>query len=128
MNPENLREKDIAVLQALQEGASNTSEIKKATTLTLREINYSINEKSLEQLGLVEVNRSKGRQQGTWKPKTIELTDQGLQVLAEHGADIQYQDMSREELIQTVHQLEERLDRLETVFKHFRSRVMAQIQ
>lgn len=134
MNTE-LRDKDLAVLQAIQQGATTTSEIKEATTLTRRQINYSINEKSLEQLNLVKVNRRDGRQwqeinnheKKIWKPKQLELTDQGIQVLAEHQTDNQYEDMTQEELIQTIHELETRLDRLENVFKDFRQKVMKQI-
>jgi predicted transcriptional regulator len=136
MNTE-LRDKDIAVLQALQEGASTVTEIKEATTLTRRQINYSINEKSLEELGLVEVNRSEGRlhresngrEENIWKPKQLQLTDKGLQKLAQEPTETaeKYENMSREELIQTVHELETRQDRLENMFKDFRNKVMEQI-
>jgi transcriptional/translational regulatory protein YebC/TACO1 len=132
MNPE-LREKDIAVLQAIQNGASDTREIHEATILTTREINYSLTEKSLQQMNLVEIHQPEGRetreinghQTNVWKPKKVGLTDEGIQTLADlDDVQHQYEDMSREELIQTTHQLEERLDRLETMFKNFRSKVM----
>lgn len=135
MNPNNeLRDKDLAILQAIHDGASTVTEIREATTLTTREINYSLNEYSLQKLGLVKINRRKGRQQTQngktiWKPKTISLTDKGLQKLTQHqpGDAEKYKDMSRRELIEEVHELEEQLDRLENVFKDFRSKVMEQI-
>ena len=131
-----LRDKDIAVLQAIHNGASDTQEIHETTSLSIREINYSINEYSLEEWGLIDVHRPEGREwreingekQNVWRPKTIELTDKGIQVLTEHDSDTpRYEDMSRKELIQTVHELEERIDRLETMFKDFRSKVMDSI-
>lgn len=133
----NLRDKDLAVLQAIHNGASTTSEIKEETTLTLREINYSINEYSLEQLNLIEVERPEGREQKEidgsqrtiWKPKQVQLTDQGLQKITQHETDnaAKYEDMSRRELIEQVQELENRLNRLETVFKDFRNKTMEQI-
>lgn len=132
MNPDKLREKDLAVLQALQNGANTTAEIKEATTLSNREINYSLTEKGLEQQGLVEIHREEGRQQTPggktiWKPKQVTLTDQGLQTLNQHDQETKYEDLNREQLIQQVHKLETRVDRLETVFKDFRSKVMDRI-
>jgi len=130
-----LREKDIAVLQAVHNDASTTSEIREATTLSLREINYSINQ-YLQPNDLIHVQHREGRewreingeQKYIWKPKTIELTDQAIQLLTEHEtSEERYQDMSKRELIEQVHELETRLDRLENVFKDFRQKVMKQI-
>ena len=134
MTPE-LREKDIAVLQAIQTGASDTREIHEATTLTIREINYSLTEYSLEQQGLVEINRLDGRgwrkingeERYVWKPKQVRLTDQGLKTLAENGTTDRFEDMSRRELIERIQELEERQNRLEAVFKDFRRKVMEKI-
>lgn len=132
-----LREKDIAVLQAVQEGANTVSEVKEATTLTNREINYSLTEYSLEQHGLVEIQRPSGREwreingeeKNVWKPKQVSITDKGLQILAEQNVEYQgkYSDLSRRELIGRVEELDQRLDRLETVFKDFREKVMDSI-
>lgn len=128
-----LRAKDVAVLQAIQEGASTTSEIREATTLTNREINYSLTEYSLEERGLVDINRRKGRQEDEtgktiWTPKGVSLTDHGLQTLAQlPSGDKQYEAMNQRELIEEVQSLEERLDRLETVFKDFRQTVMRRL-
>lgn len=129
-----LREKDVAVLQAIRCGASDTSQIREATTLSNREINYSLNH-YLRTNGLVEIERSEGREQREinghekqiWKPKTVELTDEGIKKLTQLEKENRYNDMSKRELIERVHELETRLDRLETVFKDFRSKVMEQI-
>ena len=125
-----LRDKDIAVLQALHDGAETVSEIKEATTLSNREINYSLTEKSLENHGLVTIHRRDGREwreingheQYVWQPKQVELTDQGIHTLTElstnnHG----YEDMTKRELIEELNELQDRVDRLETMFKDFRN-------
>lgn len=134
MNQE-LREKDLAVLQAVQEGANTVSEIKEKTVLSNREINYSLTEYSLEQQGLVEIDRLDGREwrkingeeRYVWKPKQVRLTDQGLKTLAENGTTDRFEDMSRRELIERIQELEERQNRLEAVFKDFRRKVMEKI-
>lgn len=129
-----LREKDVAVLRAIVNGAETVQEVKEETSLSNREINYSLTEYSLEEMGLVAVDRSEGREwreidgaeKFIWSPKNVELTDQGIAYLAtldpEDGQ--QYEHMSRRELIEEVQDLEERIDRLENVFKAFRARVM----
>lgn len=131
---EDLREKDIAVLRAIQDGATTVPAVKEATSLTNREINYSLMEYSLEEIGLVEVGRSAGREwreidgeeKFIWSPKQVRLTDEGIAMLAtldpEDGK--QYEQLNRRELVEEVHDLEERIDRLESVFKDFRARVM----
>jgi hypothetical protein len=135
MTPD-LRDKDIAVLQAIHNGAEDTSEIREATTLTNREINYSINEKSLEQLGLINVERPNGREQRningrettTWKAKRITITDKGIQHLANNTPEkTGYENHSKRELIQRIEELETRLERLETEYKNFRTKVMERI-
>lgn len=132
-----LRDKDIAVLRAIENGATDTREIREATTLTIREINYSIDGYSLEALGLIEVTREQGREwrkidgqeKNVWKPKQVRLTNKGIRTLAALdtlGGD-QYEELSKRELIEQVQELETRLDRLETVFKDFRATVMEQL-
>lgn len=136
MNHRDLRDKDIAILQAIQNGAQNVSDIRQATTLTTREINYSINEYSLEQYGLVEIHRPEGREwqvingqkRNIWKPKTLQLTDKATRTLTEIDREQDlYQELSRQQMIRRLVELEERQDRLENMFKNFRSKVMEQI-
>lgn len=136
MTHEDLRDKDLAVLQAIQNGANTVSEIKEETTLSNREINYSLTEKSLEQMNLVNINRTdtrewqqiNGQERYIWKPKTVELTDKALHTLTEQDNNInQYEDMTKRELIERIHELEQRQNQLETVFKDFRQKVMERI-
>lgn len=132
-----LREKDIAVLQAVHDGASTTSEIQEATTLTTREINYSLTEYSLEELDLIQIDRAEGREwqeingheKNIWRPKQVELTDHGIQTLTkiENEGFRKYEDLDRRELIERIHQLEQRQERLENAFKDFRRKVMEKI-
>jgi len=134
MTPD-LRQKDKAVLQAIKDGARTVSQIKETTTLSNREINYSLTEKSLQQHGLVEIQREEGREwteikseeRYIWKPKTVELTDKAIKLLAEHETNTRYEDLSKQELIQRIHELEQRQDRLETMFRDFREKVMKKI-
>jgi len=134
MTPD-LRDKDIAVLQAIQDGARTVSQIKETTTLSNREINYSLTEYSLEEQGLIEIHRQEGREwreingeeRYIWKPKTVEPTDKAIQILADLDTEDRYDDMSRREIIERVEELEQRLDRTETMFKDFRDKVMREI-
>lgn len=131
-----LRDKDIAILQAIHDGAGNTSEIKQSTTLTLREINYSLTEKSLEDMGLVDIERPEGRawqkigdhEKYVFKPKEVKLTDEGLQTLAHRSKHYaRFGDVSKRELVERIQELENRQDRLETVVRDFREKVMAKL-
>lgn len=131
-----LREKDVAILQAIRDGAHSVSEIREQTTLSNREINYSLTEKSLQTQGLVEIQKQEGRewkeingeQRYIWKPKQVQLTDKGLRKLADlDKRSTEYEDVSKRELIQQVQNLEERLDRMENMFKDFRQKVMEQL-
>jgi len=130
-----LRDKDIAVLQALHDGAETVSEIKDATTLSNREINYSLTEKSLEELGLVTIHRRNGREwreingheQYVWQPKQVELTDQGIHALTDLATDHRYEDKTKRELIEELNELQTRIDRLETMFKDFRNKAMKKL-
>lgn len=132
-----LREKDLAVLQAIHDGATTVAEINEVTILSTREINYSLTEKSLEQQGLVEIHRNTGRdwreingeERYVWTPKSVELTDKGVQMIANHEIDetSRYEDVSKRELSERLQELEERQNRLETVFRDFRESVMDRI-
>jgi len=133
---ESLRDKDTAVLQAIQDGAQTVSEIREQTTLTNREINYSLTEKSLQTQGLVEIQKQEGREwreingekRYIWKPKQVELTDKGLRKLADlENPNTEYENLSKRELIQRIQELENRLNRIENMFKDFRQKVMKQI-
>lgn len=136
MTPD-LGPKELTILQAIHDGASTTTEIRERTILTTRQINYRINEYSLEALGLIDVERRDGRERqefddherNTWASKRLQLTDRGIQILSQSETDDaeNYEAMSQRELIEEVQELEERLDQLEIVFKEFRSTVMEQI-
>jgi hypothetical protein len=135
MNPE-LRDKDITVLQAIQNGATDTHQIKQETQLTTREINYSINEYSLQEKGLVQVEKQDGRewrqinghQKKVWKPKKLQLTDKAIQLLNQLETETGYENVSKRELAQRIQELEQRQNRLENQFKDFRNKVMDELQ
>lgn len=127
-----LREEDIAILHAVRadNGTTDVHELTHALTLTRRQINYSIR-KYLEPSGLVHVEEQDGfttcdRHQQTRRfeaPKQVWLTDKGETSLSEYDHSDQYADMSREELVQTIHDLEERMNTLETAFQSFQKQV-----
>jgi len=135
MTPD-LRNKDKAILQAVEDGARTVSEIKDRTTLSNREINYSLTEYSLAEQGLVEIQKQEGREwreingeeRYIWKPKTIKPTDKAITLLADLDTEnTEYEDLSKQELIQQIHELEQRQNRLENMFKNFREKVMDRI-
>lgn len=132
---EYVREKDHVVLSCIRNGHDDVQQIRSETTLTWREVDYSI-EKLADQ-GLIDVEKQEGYvtrivdgQKRTFQaPRSVDLTRQGRQYFAEHQQDLgQYEDLSRDELIERIHELEDRVDRLENGFKAFRQQVKRQLE
>lgn len=135
MTPDNLRERDITVLRCIRDGKNDVFEIRKATTLSNREVNYAITK--LEQQELIEVFRPDGRierevdgQPKEFKaPKHATIIEHGLMTLKETDFDDErVQDMSRGELVKRVRELEERMDEMERGFESFRQQVLEEIE
>lgn len=132
-----LNETDLTILQAIRDGNDDTFKIREATTLTNREINYSLDEKSLEERGLVQLHRVQGQERREVNghtttlphaPKRVTLTEKGREVLQDVEEVEKYRDMSRMELIRMVREHEERIKDLETRFDVFRRQVKEEFQ
>jgi hypothetical protein len=126
-----LRDKDRAVLECIRDGDNDVQQIKAATTLSKREINYAF--EKLEDLGFIKVTRSDGQVERVIDgqkrvfdaPKAATLTDDAFQYLQATDQDSnRYQDLSRDELVDKIHDLEDRVDRLESGFESFRKQVL----
>jgi transcription initiation factor IIF auxiliary subunit len=118
-----LREKDVAVLEAIRDGATDTYEIRESTSLSNREIDYSLTDKSLAEMGLVEVHRVSGGEmrevQGTRRrvpnaANRVTLTDKGRAVVDHVDRAETFASMSHDDLVQLVQELEDRVETVET--------------
>ena len=126
-----LRVKDQAVLQAIEDGAGDVQKITSATTLENHHVTYAF--EKLEELDLIHVEKPEGyvqrhvngQKRVFQAPKTAELTEKGKQVLKKQiREDIdEYENLSRRELVEKIHGLETRVDVLEQKFEVFRDQV-----
>jgi len=126
-----LRDKDQAVLHAIQEGHNDTQKITEHTTLKNHHVRYSL--RKLENQGLIQLEKPdgmverviNGQKRIFQAPLKAEPTEAGLQTLKkENREEIEaYQDLSHKELVQKVHRLEEKTQTLEDSLKAFRRQV-----
>lgn len=130
-----LREKDHAVLTAISEGATDTRQIREATTLSNRDVNYCLDK--LDDHGLIETETPDGRvtrvvdgQKRNFKaPRQARLTDTGIEYLAAIDREqTQYQDMTHDELVEQVRELEQRIDKLDAAFEAFRQQMLRKLE
>lgn len=126
---DSLRDKDDTVLHCIQDGQRDVQQITETTTLSNSEVNYSFDK--LEDFGLIAVEKPdgmvdrvvNGQRQVFEAPKQASLTDRGRSYLASTVPGKRYQDMSREELVKRVHEIEEDVSDLEEAFEAFRKQV-----
>jgi hypothetical protein len=127
-----LREKDRHILAAIQQGYDNVRALNKELAYNRDEINYSLKQK-LALDGLVTLQTPDGWRTETMNgrirrykaPKQATITDHGIRYLEETEQErTPPTDMSHVELVQTVHDLEHRVETLETGFQQFRRQVM----
>lgn len=126
-----LREEDQLILKQVQEENDDVQKITSATTLENYQVTYAF--QKLEGEDLIQISRPdkmverviNGQKRVFQHPKTAELTEKGRTLLEElDQSDLdQYQDLSREELVQRVHELGQRVDDLEQSFEIFRKQV-----
>ncbi|WP_418285920.1 hypothetical protein [Halorubrum sp. DTA46] len=128
---EDLRDKDQAVLEAIRTGEDDIQKITETTTLENHEVNYCFTK--LEDLGLIHVEkpdgyttrRINGQKRVFQTPKQAHLTQKGEQYL-EHieREDVeQYENLSRKELVEKVHRLDNQMQKLESTVQSFRKQV-----
>ena len=127
-----LRHKDLTILHQIREGNTDIQQITEATTLSNREVNYCF--RKLEQRGLIEVEKPDGMvervidgQKRVFEhPKQARLTDKATDHLASEPPQ-KYDDMTHEELVERVHELEEEVDRLRQSLETFREQVQERL-
>ena len=131
-NPEeDLRDKDEIVLQAIQNGEDDIQKITETTILENHEANYCFSK--LEELNLIDIEKNTGYTTRTINgqkrvfqtPKQAQLTEKGKQYLenSEQQNLGEYENLSREELVERTHELENRIEELEKKFEVFRGQV-----
>jgi predicted transcriptional regulator len=133
-NP-SLREEDLLILQQIQDGNDDVQKITENTLLENHQVNYAF--QKLEEHGLIHVTKPEGYIKRTINgqkrvfqhPKQAELTQKARSLLEESDQEDleQYQDLTREELIQHIHELEQRINDLEQSFKIFQQQVQKEL-
>ncbi|GCF16272.1 hypothetical protein Harman_42070 [Haloarcula mannanilytica] len=128
---EPLRDKDLVVLQAIQEGCDDVQKITEATTLENHEVNYCFTK--LQDLDLIQVEKQDGYttriingQKHTFKtPKQAELTQKATEHLEQSNQqDLEeYENLTHRELVEKVHRLEKQVEDLEGTIQKFRKQV-----
>lgn len=133
----NVREKDSAVLACIRDGRTDTRQIRDATTLSNRDVNYCFDK--LEELGLIETETPAGRittvvdgQKRNFKrPRQATLTEQGVTYCAQadHRESMtQYEALTREELVEELHAHDRRIEQLETTVRLLRDQIHQALQ
>jgi predicted transcriptional regulator len=130
MTTSELRDKDHHILQQIHQGNNDVQKITSATTHENHHVTYSF--QKLEDLGLVEVLKPEGtveriidgQKRVFQHPKQAELTDKGKQTLEETEQEElgEYEDMSHNELVEKVHQLENELSDIRSSLESFKNK------
>lgn len=132
---EQVRDKDRVVLECIHEGSDDIQLITEATTLDNAAVNYCFRELSEADLIVVEkpdgmVDRVvDGTRQVFEAPKQASLTAKGRRYLEQVEEDCdasdtdQFRSMTRDELVERVHELEQSVDELETQIEGIRRNV-----
>jgi predicted transcriptional regulator len=130
-----LRDKDQVVLHCLDEGKDDVQKITEATTLENHHVTYAF--QKLEDMDLIQVSKPdemvertiNGQKRVFQHPKTAELTDKGEQYLEEtENEDLdEYENLSHKELVERVHELEHRINKIDKKFETFRKQVQTMI-
>ena len=131
MTDHELRDKEHVILQQIQSGNNDVQKITSATTLENHHVTYAF--QKLEENGLLTVSKPEGtvervidgQKRVFQHPKQAELTEQGEQYLEQEDLeDVEmYEDLTRRELVEKVHELEEQIEELENKFEVFRNQV-----
>jgi len=127
-----LRGKDQTVLHQIYDGNADIQQITEATTLSNRKVNYCF--QKLEQQGLVEVEKLdgmverviNGQKRVFEHPKQARLTDKATNHLDGKPSQ-KYDDMTHEELVERVHELEEEVDSLRRSLETFREQIQEKL-
>lgn len=136
MTETELREKDRTVISCISDGHADVQQITAETTLSNREVNYCF--RKLEEAGLIDVEKPDGMVEreidGQTRvfeaPKHATLTADGedaVERITDDRLD-QYRDLSYEELVERVAELERRVEAVESALKNFRKQVLSKLK
>lgn len=132
---ERVREKDHAVLQCLSEGQNTTRSIREETTLSNRDVNHCFDK--LEGLGLIETQTPDGRvtevidgQKRNFKaPRQAWLTERGVAYFEWAPREqTRYREMTHEELVERIRELEREVEALHNAFEAFRQQIVRELE
>jgi len=131
-----LRDKDLAVLRAISDGHDDTQKVKSETTLENHEIRYSLDK--LENLGLVELEQPdgmvervvNGQKRVFQAPTRAKLTEYGENQVAELDTEAtdRYEDMTHNELVKKLYDLESQIETLHKQFETFQKQVQKRLE
>lgn len=131
---EKVREKDHSVLACIREGHNTTRKIRETTTLSNREVNHCFDK--LEGFGLIETQTPDGRvtevidgQTRNFKaPRQAWLTEQGAAYFEWFTREqTRYRNMTHDELVERVRELEREVEALHNAFEAFRQQVAREL-
>lgn len=132
--PDNIRDKDAAVLESIRTGEDDIQKITASTTLSNSEVNYSF--QKLEDQDLIKVEKPDGMVErvvnGTKQvfeaPKKAELTDQGKEYLEHLEKDLDdFEDLNHDEVVEKIRELEQEVESLKSSFRVFKKQVKEQL-
>ena len=123
---EEVGEKGHTILISIQNGCNNVRDIRETTTFSIGTVNYRLSK--LEDIGLVELGKSEGRERSVVdgqlreydRPKPVNLTELGEQYFEwiDRQQNLeQYYSLSREELVELVYDHDRRINRLESAIE-----------
>jgi len=136
MTEPELRDKEHLILQQVQQGNDDVQKITQATTLENHHVTYAF--QKLEENGLIQVSKPdkmverviNGQKRVFQHPKQAELTEKGEQYLEKSEQEDldKFENLSRKELVEKVHRLEDQVAGLEQKFRVFRRQVLDRIE
>ena len=132
-----LREKDVKVLELVSEQVDDVQMVTSATNLSNSEVNYCF--RKLEDWKLITVEKPDGMvtrvvdgtKQVFEAPKQAELTEYGAKVVDyvdTEEAGTRFEDLTRNELVRKVHELEQELNELRTEFNSYKKQIYEELK
>ena len=131
-----LRDKDRAVLQAIEKGHNDTQKITQHTTLENHHVRYSL--KKLEKQGLIHLEKPdgmterivNGQKRVFQTPLQAQATEKGLEKIEQlNQEDLEaHQDMSHRELVKKQREIEEKLEQLEHSIEAFKHQIQKKLK
>lgn len=129
--------KDHVVLSCIRAGKNDVRQITDVTTLSNQQVNYRF--RKLRDIDLIEIERVEemvervidGKRQVFESPKQASLTDRGHEYFewTERDQELgKYRDMNHGELVEQIHELEQRVENLEVALETFRKQVQRSLE